>query len=163
MAFQMGVDSLSGFKVIPPGIYTIRLNGFKPKFNKNKDGVNFNAQMEVINHPEHDGAKLFETLSSKAGFMQMEFAHGFGLPMEDTGNGQYVIPGNWDGDPATFKEADPTTWKYDGPLLGRTAQVEVAVDTYEGKENNKIKQYIWPEGFIPPYEATHNTDLLRKK
>ena len=58
------------------------------------------------------------------------------------GNGQYVLPGNWDGDIAKFKEDDPTTWVYDGPLIGRDAQVEIANDTFNGKVNNKVKRYI---------------------
>src|SRR6185437_7547312 len=106
MAFSMSFDkdSLSGGKVIPAGIYTVRLNGFKPRLNKNKDSVNFNAQMEVINHPEFDKSRLFETLSAKAGFTQWDFAHAFGLELADQGNGQYALPGTWDGDPTSFKE-----------------------------------------------------------
>lgn len=164
MAFQMKVESLSGGgKILPAGIYEVRVAGFKPKWNKNKDGVNFNAQMEVINNPDYDGQKLFETLSSKAGFMQAEFSHAFGMAMEDLGNGQYVIPGVWDADPAAFKEDDPSTWKYDGPLMGRTGKIEVAPRTYEGKEQNGIRQYFCA---LPPAECAaqgvrHNTDLLK--
>jgi hypothetical protein len=166
MAFQMGFDKDSlQQKVIPPGIYEVRLEGFTPKLNKNKDSVNFNARMVVINNPEYDKAKLFETLSAKAGFTQWDFAHAFGLELVDQGNGQYVLPGTWDGDLAAFKPTDPSTWKYEGPLTGRTAKVEVAVDTYEGKQNNKIKRYICSvqdcETRFP--DNKHSTDLLRKK
>lgn len=167
MAFSMAFDkdSLSGGKVIPAGIYTVRLNGFKPRLNKNKDSVNFNAQMEVINHPEFDKSRLFETLSAKAGFTQWDFAHAFGLELEDQGNGQYALPGTWDGDPSSFKEDDPSTWKYDGPLVGRDAQVEVAIDTYEGKENNKIKKYICavPDCATRFPDNKHSQDLLKRK
>jgi hypothetical protein len=166
MAFAMAFDkdSLSG-KVIPPGLYKVRLNGFKPRQNKNKDSVNFNAQMKVIDHPEFDGVPLYETLSAKSGFTQWDFAHAFGLELEDQGNGQYALPGTWDGDLAGFKEHDPSTWKYDGPLLGRDAQVEVAVDTYEGKENNKIKRYICavPDCATKFPDNKHSSDLLKKK
>jgi hypothetical protein len=159
MAFQMGVDT-AGFKVVPAGLFDIRLKGFKPKLNKNKDGVNFNAQMEIMNSPEHDGVKLFDTLSTKAGFMQIEFCHAFGMEMEDLGNGLFVLPGIWDGDPSTFKEEDPSTWRYVGPLLNRDAKVEVAIDTYEGKENNKIQRYFCA---VKDCTYKHQDNLLRKK
>lgn len=167
MSFQMGFDkdSLNGGKVIPAGIYEVRLYAFKPRLNKNKDSVNFNAQMEVINSPDFDKSKLFETLSAKAGFTQHDFVHAFGMELEDQGNGQYAMPGTWDGDAAKFVETDPSTWKYDGPLLGRTAKVEVAIDTYEGKENNKIRQYFCavPDCATKYPDNKHSTDLLKRK
>jgi hypothetical protein len=167
MAFSMAFDkdSLSGGKVIPNGIYEVRLVGFKPRKNKNGDSVNFNAIMEVINHPDYDKTKLFETLSAKAGFTQWDFAHAFGLELEDQGNGQYALPGTWDGDLASFKADDPSTWKYDGPLVGRDAKVEVAIDTYEGKENNKIKRYfcIVPDCATRFPDNKHSQDLLKRK
>lgn len=160
MAFKMGFDPSAGGKTAPNGIYTLALKGFRPKMNKNQDGANFNAQMEVQENPEYDGVKVYETLSSKAGFTQLDFSHAFGLEIEDLGNGQYAIPGNWDGDPEKFKEDDPSTWVYEGPLVGRTAKVELAIDTYMGKENSKVKQYICA---IEGCKDKHSTDLLRKK
>lgn len=166
MAFQMGFDKDSLLqKVIPGGLYTLRLTGFKPRLNKNKDGINFNPQMEVINNPEYDKTKIFDSLSSKAGFTQWDFVHAFGLELEDQGNGNYVIPGTWDGDPAAFKETDPSTWKYDGPLIGRDASVELAIDTYEGKQNNKIRRYICAvlDCATKFPDNKHIMDMLRKK
>jgi len=166
MAFKMGFDkeSLTG-KTVTPGLYTVRLTGFKPKKNKDGDSVNFNAQMKIINHPEYDGTPLYETLSAKAGFTQWDFAHGFGLQLEDLGNGQYVLPGTWDKDIAKFKETDPLTWVYDGPLIGRDAQVEIANDTWDGKINNKIKRYICAvpdcDSLFP--DNKHSQDLLKRK
>lgn len=166
MAFQMRVESLE-FKKVPPGIYEVKFLGFKPKWSKNKDSVNFNPSYEVINSPEHDGTKVFDSINSKAGFLQAEMCHCFGLNMEDAGNGSFVIPGIWDGDAAAFKEDDPTTWKYEGPLTGRTGKIEVGLSTYEGKEQSKVRQYIWA---ISGAEITdgltddkHIKDLLAKK
>jgi hypothetical protein len=160
MAFKMAIDITSGGKLIPAGIYTVRLFGFKPKFSKNKDSVNFNPMMKIINHPEHDGVTLFDSLNTRAGFIQNDFSHMLGMECEDLGNGQFCIPGNWDGDVTKFKEDDPSTWKYDGPLLGRDGQVEVGVDTYEGKESNKIRRYICA---VEGCTMKHSEDLLRKK
>lgn len=166
MAFKMGFDkdSLTG-KTVTPGLYTLRLTGFKPKKNKDGDSVNFNAQMKIINSPEFDDTKMFETLSAKAGFTQWDFAHAFGMELEDMGNGQYVLPGTWDKDLAKFKADDPSTWVYDGPLLGRDAQVEIANDTYEGKINNKVKRYICavPDCDIKFPDNKHSQDLLKRK
>lgn len=167
MAFKMSFDkdSLNGGKVIPAGLYDVRLTGFKPRKNKAGDSVNFNAQMEVINHPEFDKTKVFETLSAKAGFTQWDFCHAFGLELEDQGNGQYVLPGVWDGDLAKFNENDPSTWVYDGPLVGRDGKIELAIDTYEGKENNKVRRYICAVADCASKfpENKHSQDLLKRK
>lgn len=169
MAFKMGFDkdSLTGKQVLP-GLYTVRLMGFKPKKNNNGDSVNFNAQMKIINHPEYDGTPLYETLSAKAGFTQWDFAHAFGMELEDLGNGQYVLPGTWDKDLAKFKEDDPSTWVYDGPLLGRDAQVEVANDPNfrdSTKLDNKIKRYICAvdQCDVKFPDNKHSQDLLKRK
>lgn len=166
MAFKMGLDAadLQGGKAIPPGIYELRVAGFKPKKSKAGDSVNFNAQMEVVNHPEFDGTKIYETLSAKAGFTQYDFAHCFGIDLEDMGNGQYCLPGTWDGDLAAFKEDDPSTWKYDGPLIGRTGQAELAISNYLGKDSSKVKRYICavPDCETLHPDQKHSTDLLKK-
>ncbi|HEY1646302.1 MAG TPA: hypothetical protein VGF75_08165 [Candidatus Saccharimonadales bacterium] len=166
MAFKMQVDSLS-YKVIPAGIYEMKFAGFKPKWSKNKDSVNFNAIYEVINNPEYDGSKIFESMSSKAGFIQTECTHCFGIPMEDLGNGSYALPGVWDGKPESFKEDDPTSWVYEGPLTGRTGKMEIAIDSYEGRENNKVRQYFCAltdaECATQYGKDKHKKDLLAKK
>lgn len=164
MAFKMGID-MSQPDMPKPGLVSVRLYGFKPKKSKAGDSVNFNAQMKIINHPENDGYPLYETLSAKAGFTMWDFAHGFGLELEDMGNGQYSIPGVWDGDLVKFKEDDPTTWVYEGPLVGRDAQVEIAPDTYEGKTSMKIKRYICtvPDCDTRFPDNKHSTDLLKRK
>ena len=56
--------------------------------------------------------------------------------METDGTNSW-LPGDWDGEPEK-----PETWVYKGPLLGQIAEVEVAVDSYNGKENNKVSRYI---------------------
>lgn len=166
MAFKMGFDkdSLTG-KTAPNGIYTVRLSGFRPALSKNKDSVNFNPQLKIINHPEHDNIKVWETLNSKAGFTQWDFAHAFGVELEDQGNGQYTLPVTWDGDPLKFKEDDPSTWVANSVLIGRDAQVELAIDTFEGKQSMKPRRYICAidncETRFP--ENKHSTDLLRNK
>lgn len=169
MAFQMSFDKDSLLqKVIPAGLYDVRLLSFKPELNKNKDGINFKPRMVVINNPEYDKTSVFDTLSSKAGFTQWDFVHAFGLELEEIGNGNYVIPGTWDGDPATFKETDPSTWKYDGPLIGRDAKLELAIEPSfndSAKMVNKIRRYICavPDCATKFPDNKHIMDMLRKK
>lgn len=164
MAFQMKVDTIAP-KRIPPGIYEVRLNGFKPKLSNDKGSVNFNAQMEIINNPEYDGSKIFEGLNSKAGFVQADFTHSFGYQMEDAGNGTYNMPGFWDGDPATFNSDDPSTWKYEGPLLNRIAKVELGTKTWNGQEQIAIKRYFCalPENECKAQGVRHSENLLKKQ
>lgn len=144
MPFKMKVsnDKIEGFDVIPPGQYEVRLVGFKPKKSKDGNSVNLNAEMQVVNNPDLVNRKLFDSLNTPgAAFYHADFCHCFGLPMETDGKESW-IPGDWDGDPAKFKEDDPTTWVYKGPLAGRIGRVEVEVDNYNGKDNNKIRRYF---------------------
>lgn len=167
MPFKMKVsnEKLVGMDVIPPGQYDVKLVAFNPKPSKDGNSINLNAIMEVVNHPDFAGRKLFESLNTPGGaFTQPDFVHCFGLPMDTDGKDSW-IPGEWDKDKAKFKEDDPTTFVYEGPLVGRTGKVEVAVDNYQGKDNNKIARYFCAvqdcASKFP--EIKHSTNLLRKK
>lgn len=155
MAFQfkMNQEELSGPKPVPPGVYTVRFVQFKPKMSKKKedgsggDSLNFNAEVEIVGG-EYDGRKLFAGLNTKIPTWIQDFVHSFGVEMSPTGevdpkgNPEYTIPGIFDAEPATFNEHDPSTWKYAGPLVGKTAQWEVGIKTYQGKEQNEPRQFI---------------------
>lgn len=165
MAFKMKVsnDKLEGMDVVPAGQYDIKLVAFNPKPSKKGDSVNLNAIMEITNHPEFAGRKVFDTLNSGGSFTWPDFVHCFGLPMEVIDADNSTIPGDWDGDPAKFKEDDYTTWKYKGPLVGRSGKAEIAVDNYNGKDNNKIRRYFCAvQGCEQKFpKIRHQTDLLR--
>jgi hypothetical protein len=143
MPFQMKIsnEKLEGQDVFPPGEYQVKLVSFRPELSKKGDSTNLNALMVVVGHPEFANRKLFDTLNSGGAFTWPDFVHCFGLPMETDGANSW-IPGSWDGDPAKFKEDDPKTWVYKGPLVGRTGKVAVVVDSYNGKDNNKIDRYF---------------------
>lgn len=166
MAFQMKVsnEKLEGQDIIPAGQYEVKLVAFKPSKSKGASAsTNLNAIMEVIGHPEFAGRKLFDSLNVGGSFTWPDFSHAFGLPMETDGTASWLA-GAWDGDPAKFKEDDPTTWSYKGPLVGRVGKIEVAVDNYNGKDNNKIRRYFCA---IPQCEqkfpkVRHIQDLLKK-
>lgn len=148
MPFKMGFDSaaLKGPEPLPSGIYEVRLEGFAPKLSKAKEGkspsVNLNGIVVVVGNPEYDGRKVFAGLNEQIPGWIQDFVHSFGLEMEDQLGDAPAVPGIFDADPTTFKADDPSTWKYAGPLLGRTAKWELGVRTYQGKEQQDIRQFI---------------------
>lgn len=148
MAFSMKVsnDKLEGQDVVKAGQYEVKLLGFKPKVAKSGTSYNLNPTMEIVNHSEFAGRKIFDTLNSGGAWTWPDFVHAFGLPMETNGTESWIPTmskdGAWDGDPAKYDAENPDTWVYKGPLIGRIAKVEVAVDSYKGKENNKIRRYF---------------------
>ena len=81
MGFKFNKEELSGPKPVPPGLYTVKFEQFRPKKSKAGDSINFNAE-------------------------------------------------------------DPTTWKYAGPIVGKTAQWEVGIKTYQGRDSNEPRQFI---------------------
>lgn len=162
--FQMKVsnDKLEGQEVFPAGQYDVKLVSFKPSAAKT-GSTNLNALMIVVNHPEFAGRKLYDSLNVGGAFTYPDFSHCFGLPMETDGKDSWLA-GEWNGDLAKFKEDDPTTWVYKGPLVGRSGKVEVAVDNYNGKDNNKIRRYFCAitDCTTKFPKVRHIEDLLKK-
>jgi hypothetical protein len=145
-------EEVKGQPPMPPGIYTVKLSGFKPKLSKKGDSVNLNPQMEVINHPEFNNRKVFDSLNTKAKFTWKPFAAAFGITVVEDAQGNIEFPGDWDGpdDPKLCEQ-----WKYRGPLLGATGQVELtedpildpitglaSVDKMGNTTQNRVKKYI---------------------
>lgn len=165
MAFEMKVsnDKLEGMDVVPTGEYEVRLVAFNPKTAKSGTSVNLNPKMEIVNHPEFAGRNVFDTLNSGGAFTWPDFVHCFGLPMETDGTSSW-IPGDWNGDPATYNADDASTWKYKGPLLNRTGKVEIVVDNYNNKDNNKINRYFCavPDCASKFPKIRHSTNLVKK-
>lgn len=176
-AFRMSIskDKIEGKDAIPAGIYELKLVSFKPKFSKPNfsnpnapSSLNLNAMMVVVNNPQHDGsngerpAAIFEGLNQNAGWIMLDFCHAFGLPMETDGN-EYWLPGSWDSE-ANFDQNNAETYKYVGPLVGRVAKVEVGMDSYNGKDTNKVRRYFCAvddcETKFP--EIKHREDLLKR-
>jgi len=136
MGFKMNFnkEDISGKPPVPPGWYTIQLKGFKPKVaGENKDSLTLNPEMAIVGNQEFENRRVFNNLSSKAGWIMLDFHHGFGVPMEVVQDGnegteaeQYTMAG-------TFEKInefpdDPSQWgKYIGPLTNKTASVELAI------------------------------------
>jgi hypothetical protein len=163
MPFKVDTSKIEGQEVFPPGIYEFKLAGFKPSAAKT-GSTNLNARFEMINHPEYAGRKVFDSLNEGGAFLWPDFCHALGLPMETDGDSSW-LPGEWNGDPAKFKEDDPSTWVYKGPLVGRVAKLEIAVDNWQGRDNNKIKRYFCAVADCATKfpKIRHSDDLLKKK
>jgi len=164
-------DQLQGPKPVPPGVYTVRFEGFKPKWAKLKDGqtvptsVNLNAEVTIINNPDYENRKVFASLNDQIPSFIQDFTHSFGVPFDvDVATGDPSFPGIFDADPATFKADDPSTWKYAGPLVGKTATWELGVRDYQGREQQDVRRFVCA---IPNCAETypdirHSMDMAKK-
>jgi len=147
------VESLQGPSAFPGGIYELRLDGFEPKFSKDKGSVNYNPKFIVVNHPTLNDRRVFDNLNSKAGWVQLDLCHALGFEMEVIGDTAF-LPGEFQG-----PDNNPTDWHYIGPLVGRTLKVEIAEVDYKGKTNNKIKRFLC---VVPGCKAKHSENLIGK-
>jgi hypothetical protein len=149
-------EELKGPPLLPEGLYTIRMAGFKPQFSKDKGSVNLTPQLKIINHPDYnDRSPGFENLNTKAKFLWQDFCHAFGVPLqENPANGELEFPGDFSG-----PDNDPTKWDYSGPLLGQVGQVYVVqADNTRGQDVNKIKFYVCK---VPGCTERHSKDLAK--
>lgn len=146
-------------KLTPGGIYDVHLSGFKPSKGKsNPDNINLNPIVKIIGHPDFTGKPVFLSLPMSEGWMQQDFVHSFGLEMEQGTNGDVNMPGDWD-----FPTQDPATWKYRGPLLGKTAKWELIETEYQGKPQLKVKMMICsvPDCKTKNPTVVHSTNMVK--
>ena len=147
-------ESLEGPKRIPPGIYTLRFDGFEPAWTKAKDSYNLNPVMKIINHPELNDRRVYDNLNSNAGWIMHDLCHCFGVPLAGTADDP-ELPGEF----TPAGETDPTKWKYRGDLSGQTGQVEVAEATSNtGKTYINVKRYLCQ---IPGCTDRHSDNLIK--
>lgn len=184
--FGVPTSQLQNLVEPPPGIYTVRLKGFKPKFTKDKQSYNFNPHLVIVaptgekfrcsdpdcelkhgaGHELNDCRAAFVNLNSKpqAFFIARALSHmlGFNTIIEqdpDAGEEYENFVGKFSGD-----EQNPDSWVYSGPLIdaSTTGQLEVAKgDKQDAQGNiigqkNIIKQYFCK---IPGCQEKHPTNL----
>lgn len=145
-------DEIRGQPLLPEGLYTVRMDGFKPRLSKNKDSVNLQPQMVIVNHSDYNDRHIFDNLNSKAKWIWADFCHAFGVPLGETPTGDVEFPGDFVG-----PDEDPEKWQYQGPLLGQIGQVYVIqADNNAGGINNRIKFYVCK---VPGCSLKHSKDL----
>lgn len=145
-------DEVKGLPPMPEGMYTVRLDGFKPEYSKDKGSVNLNPVMKVINHADHNDRSVFENLNTKGKWVWKDFCHSFGVIMPEV-NGDFEFPGDFDG-----PEDQPDKWQYRGPLLGQQAQLYLIQSDYQGRVNNKTKYYVCK---VPGCVERHSANLVK--
>jgi hypothetical protein len=150
---KASAEEVKGLPPMQAGLVTVRLDGFTPKFSKDRGSVNLNPTMKVINHAEYNDRAVFENLNTKGKWVWKDFCHAFGVAMVEN-NGDYEFPGDFDG-----PEDDPEKWQYRGPLLGQTAQIQVIqADNTKGGIANKIQFYVCR---IPGCVEKHSSNLVK--
>jgi hypothetical protein len=173
MGFNMNfsTEQLSGAVPVPAGPYTLQFKGFdqkaaKIKANETESGsINLNPILEVIGNAEYDGRRIFANLNTKGPWVIRDFVHACGIPMDEvpdefagTEKANWTLPGVFEGSDDPNKK--PEDWKYQGPLLNKTLQVEVAHVPASGgfKEKNEVRQYICA---VPGCVEKHSTNLIK--
>ena len=175
MGFSMNFsrEELSGKPPVPAGWYQFKFNGFKPKFSNLKPGetepssLNLNAELEIINHPDYTGRKVFVGLNSKFFPAWFDFVYACGVEMEvvqdeftGTTKENLTIPGVFEN--ADTSPLDASNWKYLGPLTNKTLEAELAETPAEGnyRAKNEVRQF---KCAIPGCTARHSTNLIFNK
>ena len=169
-------EELSGGSPVPAGKYNLILKGFKPKASAIKPGetesssVNLNPELSIIGHPDYEGRRIFFNMNTKAAFLWTDFVHAMGLEMEviqnehtGTDKQSYTLPGVFEGADEPSKK--PEDWKYMGPMLNKTLEVEVAeIPAGPDKNNvyrqakNDIRQFFCK---VPNCTEKHSTNLIK--
>ena len=130
-------ESLESKPAAEDGLYEIRLEGFEPKFSKDKNSVNLNPVMKVVNHQKENGRRIYDNLNTGAPWIIKAFTHAFGLDLVTDGAGGMTLPGDFNG-----PENDPSKWQYSGPLTGCVAKVMLKQTVYNGRTNSKVDQWM---------------------
>lgn len=146
-------EEIKGLPPMVEGMVTLRLDGFKPKFSKDKGSVNLNPTLKVTNHPEYNDRTVFENLNTKGKWVWKDFCHAFGVPLIEQ-NGDYEFPGDFAG-----ADDNPESWQYSGALLGQLGQAYlVQADDTKGGIKNAVKFYVCK---VPGCTEKHSTNLVK--
>lgn len=136
--FSVNKESLER-TVVPQGLYQLEVMGFQPKAARNAaNGYNMNGRFQIINRVGEDDPELaakkvqvFNSLNTSFGVGIQDFVHACGLELEEDGS----MPGEFDG-PSEDK------LKYNGPLVGRRFEAEIAISDYNGQQQNTIQSFV---------------------
>lgn len=135
-------SDLEGKKNPGPGIYHFRLDGFDPKFAKEKPGqersVNLRPKLVIINHGSLNGESIMTYTNTSYPPELFDLCHALGVKYENEEADNPSMPGEFQG-----PDDDPTKWQYIGPLAGQTGQLEVAEAVgKDGKTRSQIKKFF---------------------
>ena len=154
--FTASKDKIEGKPPIPEGIYSFRLDGWKPKWSKDKGSINLNPVLKVINHAEYNDRYLYENLNTKGEWVWKDFCHALGVPLPQDASGEYEFPGKFVDPNDPNGMGDPEKYEYTGPLTGQIGQCKVVQTSYNNKPQTKIQFYICK---VPGCTEQHSKDL----
>ena len=146
MKLTFGKDKLESKPLSnpPAGIYEFMLEGFKPKWGKEKTdgsvrGVNLRPILKIVNHPTLTGAEIFTWCSTNMPSELYDLSHALGVPFENEGQESMSVQGEFQG-----PDDDPTQWTYVGPLVGQVGKLEIGERTNNktGKPETSLKRYF---------------------
>lgn len=150
---KVSKESLEPKPSVPDGLYEVRLEGFEPKWSKDRNSKNLNPVIKIVNNPQFTGSRIYDNLNTGADWILTAFVHSFGLDLVPDGNGDFNIPGDFNG-----TEDNPEGWSYSGPLTGCVAKVFVKQTTYQNKTNAKVDQWMCA---VPGCQKKHPTGLAK--
>jgi hypothetical protein len=167
MAFKMSFnkEELGGALPVPAGWYSVQIKNFRPKKSKDGESLSLNAELAIVNNSEYDGRRVFAGLNTKMAWMWPDFVHATGLEMEEvqdefagTEKANFTIPGVFEG--SDTHPDEPSQWKYLGPLLNKTMEVELAnIPPQDGyKAKNEVRQY---KCAVTGCTEKHSTNLIK--
>jgi hypothetical protein len=159
LAFKLhiGKEQIEGKEQVPQGVYKVRFSRFNPQWTRQNQlseqqwiasrSINLNGEYEILEHPDYAGRVIYDTLNvgpKTPLFGLTDMCHGFGLPLDyDPATEQYDIPGM---DSITnspgYDPEKPETWDYRGPLMGRTAQIEIGHSMFKDKPQVKPRRWF---------------------
>lgn len=162
MKMSVSKESLKGLPPMPEGLYEVRLDGWKPKKSAKGDSINLQPQMKVVNNAAgFNDRAVFENMNTNAGWIQQDFVHAFGLPMDLDGENA-SIPGDFVPDATDPDNVEK--YGYNGPLKGRTGKVYLIQvpakdkngNIKPGQIQNRIKYYVCA---VPGCTEKHSDNL----
>ena len=144
-------EDLEAPSAIPEGLYCLRLDGFAPKFSKDRGSTNLNPKLTVINHPTLNDRLVFMNLNTKGPWVIKDFIHALGMKESVLADGSVTLL-NFNG-----PDDDPTRWQCTDPILGKVLQAYVIqADNTKGGLRNGIRSFICT---VPGCMEKHSTNL----
>ena len=130
-------ESLEGPPLPDEGMYEVRLEGFEPKFSKEKKNINLNPVLKIVNHAKFNGVRVYDNLNTAAPWITEAFVHAFGMTLVGRPDGGADVPGEFPG-----PDDNPEQWIYQGPLVGLIGKIMVRRTEYQGRPQAKVDQWL---------------------
>lgn len=124
-----GIDVKEVFDVLPLGYYDLIIEGVKPM--RSKSGYPMvNVTFKVVDDGQYAGRKVFHYVT----FLPAKDENGD--PRKGAGIALFFLACIGEPHEPTKLKIEPFNW------IGRTCRARIVIETWKGKERNKIKYFI---------------------